>query len=81
MDFFDALRQVLDGKSITKLEWNNPEIKILLDMAQVGPNAWQEMLCLRRPNGEDISGEKIFSTAKLWVSDGDLLGTDWVVVD
>lgn len=80
MDFFDALRQVLDGRQITKLEWKDSEIRVLMAEQNIG-NAFHLMLCIRRPNGQDISGEKIFSTAKLWVSDGDMLGTDWIVVE
>lgn len=30
MDFFDALREVNQGKAITKLEWDNPEYFVLM---------------------------------------------------
>lgn len=61
MDFPDALRYVILGKKITKLEWNNPESYGYLDNGR---------LVLHLPDG-----------LHLWiVSDGDLIGQDWVVV-
>lgn len=30
MDFFDALRQVYQGRRLTRLEWGNPDTYILL---------------------------------------------------
>lgn len=80
MDFFDALRQVADGKEITKLAWDDREIRIFMAESNIG-NGFCKMVCIRKPNGEDISGEKIFSTAKWFISEGDFVGSDWVAVD
>lgn len=31
MSFYDALKQVVDGKSVTKLEWGNPQTIVFLE--------------------------------------------------
>jgi hypothetical protein len=31
IDFCEMIKQVLDGKKVTKLEWNNPSIYFLLN--------------------------------------------------
>jgi hypothetical protein len=62
MDFPDALRKVIDGKKITKLEWNDPKIYLFLD-------------------GGRLRMMKENTLFDLIVSDGDLLGTDWVIVE
>lgn len=31
LDFFDALREVVDGKKVTRVDWNNPNIYVWLD--------------------------------------------------
>lgn len=62
MDFFEALRHVIAGKRIHKLEWGDPEYYgYLID----------GVLCLHKPTGRDHQ----------WIlSDGDLLGTDYIVL-
>lgn len=62
-DFPDAVRQILLGKKITKLEWDNPEYYILLQDGH---------LRIHKPDGKFYD---------LIVSDGDMAGTDWVVVE
>lgn len=62
LDFPDALRAVMGGKSITKQEWDNPEIKVALHalhLSIIRDKGWQDLI----------------------VTDGDLFGTDWVVID
>jgi len=59
MDFPDAIRAVIDGKRVTKLEWNDPNIVVYLD------------------GHLKITLEG--SARDLIVSDGDMLGKDWVI--
>lgn len=62
MNFFTALKAVLNGKIITKLEWDNTEIYGLLRNAQ---------LQLHKPDGFHV-----------WIiSEGDMLGEDWVIIN
>jgi len=61
-DFFDALREVFNGKVITKLEWNDPNYFVLMRNGH---------LTLRKPD------EKFYD---LIVTDGDMAGTDWVIL-
>lgn len=63
MDFPEALRQVIKGKKITKLEWGNPKFFVYL---------WNSHLSLQKEDGENYD---------LIVSDGDLMGLDWVVLE
>lgn len=43
LNFYDALREVMDGKKITKEEWNNPEYYGVLD---------NTFLKLHKPDGK-----------------------------
>jgi len=64
MDFPSALREVTDGKKITKLEWGDSKIYGFL--------SWKtKVLTLRREDGQ----EDMWCP-----NDGDLLGTDWIVL-
>jgi len=62
MNFSDALREVIKGKKITKLEWGNQNIYIFLH---------NEHLKIMKLDG------KMYD---LIVSEADLLGEDWVLV-
>jgi len=62
MDFPEALYTVIVGGKITKLEWGNKEIYLVLNGG---------FLMLRKQDG---------TQHRLLVSDGDLLGMDWVEV-
>ena len=62
MDFPEALYSVIAGGKITKLEWGNPEIYLVMNGG---------FLMLRKADG---------SLHRLIISDGDLLGLDWVAV-
>lgn len=65
MDAFEALRAAMDGKRITKLEWHDRDTYGLLK---------DGLLSLHR-GGEP---EDMYHA---WiVSDGDLLGMDWVIL-
>lgn len=62
VDFFVALRAVLDNKKITKLEWGNENVYGWLDAT---------ILKLHKENGVDDN----------WIlSEGDLVGDDWIVI-
>jgi hypothetical protein len=66
MDFPTAIRAVIEGKSITRLDWNDNEI-----------------YCALRNSFLEISYDmktKFYKWCTWIVSEGDLLGTDWVVV-
>ncbi len=62
MDFPEAIRQIIDGNKVTKLEWDdNKYYGVLKD----------GFLMLHKPDDEFY---------KWLVSDGDLEGTDWVIL-
>lgn len=65
MDFPDALRQVIAGHRITKLEWQNEDTYLTRS---------DEFLCIHK------AGEPDDQFHALMISDGDLLGQDWVVL-
>ena len=67
MDFPDALREVIAGKKITKLEWCNKEVVVVLE--KLSDN--KEYLLLYKDDGKPY---------KLILTDGDLKGEDWVVI-
>jgi len=62
MDFPEALRVVIEGKKITKLDWENRDTYISL-------------------RGGFLSLYQDGKWHRLLVSDGDLLGQDWVTVN
>ena len=62
LTFPQALNQVIDGKKITKSEWNNSDFFILLREGK---------LELHKPDGKFYD---------LIISEGDLIGIDWVVL-
>ena len=61
MDFPSAMRAVIDGAKITKLEWDNKEIVVWLEST----------LKIKLADG---------TTHDLIISDGDMIGEDWVIV-
>jgi hypothetical protein len=63
MDFPNALREVIGGLQITKLEWNNKNIYGLLE------------------NGKLMLHKDDNKMYQWIISEGDLLGEDWVVVE
>lgn len=62
MSFPDALKEVIGGRKVTKLEWKNPSVYVALIAG---------FLMLKDDAGFH----------RLIISDGDLLGTDWVTCD
>ena len=62
MNFPEAISAIIEGKKITKLEWNDKEIYGVLN---------DNILMLHKKDGIMYN----------WMlSDGDLLGEDWIVV-
>lgn len=64
MSFPDAMKKVIEGKRVTKLEWYDQD-----------KGYWAELkggfLMYHKPDGRDYQ----------WIiSDGDLLGTDYIVI-
>jgi len=63
MSFSHAIKQVIAGKKIHKLEWEDKEYYGFLN---------GDILSLHKPDGGNYQ----------WMlSHGDLIGTDWVVID
>jgi len=68
MDFPEAIKRVIDGKKITRLEWGDNKIFCHIDN---DPDVSRDKVLLIMRNGENHQ----------WiVSRADLLGKDWVVV-
>lgn len=66
MDFPDAIREVINGKKITRMSWTSGDFCLLRD-------GW---LTIYTKSDKDVKQE--FHT---WsVNDGDLEGNDWVVI-
>lgn len=63
MNFPTAIREIIDGSKLTKLEWNNPGIYIFME---------EELLKIKKGDG---------TIAVLMVSEADMVGIDWVVVE
>lgn len=74
MDFADAMREVAKDKKVTKEEWGNPDIYVaLFFMKQINPDTPDgRYLCIRKADG---------TVHTLVVSDGDMLGEDWTVIE
>jgi len=66
MNFGEALEEVVKGKHVTKMEWKRPSEYILLK---------DGFLSIYR------TGEKSGEFHRLMVSHGDLIGTDWQIIE
>jgi hypothetical protein len=66
MTFSDAILEIITGKRITREEWNDKRIYCLLK---------DGLLQLHK------AGESNETFHPWIINDGDLLGTDWVVLD
>ena len=64
MDFPEAMQAVIDGKTVTKIEWALAEDGFVVYL--------DGMLKIRNPEGK---------VSDLIISEGDMTGTDWVVVE
>lgn len=62
MDFYDAIRQVISGKSVARMEWK--ERGYFLQIVD-------GRLKIHKPDGKFYD---------LIVTDGDILGEDWMLV-
>lgn len=63
MNFSSAIREITEGKKLTKIEWDNKDIYIFLK---------DDQLKIKLGDGRIVS---------LIVSTGDMVGTDWIVID
>jgi hypothetical protein len=67
IDFYAALKAVADGKKITKLEWGDERIYGLLRFS---------VLMIYKP-AENPRDSRFYD----WIiNDGDIAGTDWVII-
>ena len=64
MSFPDALKEVIAGKKITKLEWGNPDENVFMK---------DGFLCIHH----HADPETLIH--RLMVSEGDLIGVDWMI--
>lgn len=64
LDFYAALKAIADGARITKLEWNDPETYGVLVDGKV---------MLRKHDAD-------YEFYPWTISDGDIAGTDWVIL-
>jgi hypothetical protein len=63
MNFSSAIREIIEGKKVTKLEWNDQAIYIFLG---------EGLLKIKKADGV---------VASLLVSEADMVGTDWIVIN
>lgn len=65
LSFTEAIQRILDGQKVTRLDWGDNETYCLLNDTYLSIHN---------------SGEPSTTIHKWIVSDGDLFGTDWVVI-
>jgi CDP-diacylglycerol pyrophosphatase len=66
LSFYDALREIIAEKKITKLEWENPNIYCYLITVE-----HNQVLTIHKDDNKDYN----------WIlTDADITGTDWVLV-
>lgn len=73
MDFGTALKQVIRGQRVTRLEWGNPEIWLMMFYwGAINPKTQAgKYLTIHHADG---------TMNPLYASDGDIMAEDWVVV-
>ena len=73
MDFPTAMKQVIKGQRVTRLEWENPDIWLMMFYwGQINP---------KLPAGKYLSIHHADGVVSpLYIVDGDLLADDWIVV-
>lgn len=73
MDFPTAMKQVIKGQRVTRLEWENPDIWLMMFYwGQINPKV---------PAGKYLSIHHADgAVSPLYIGDGDLLADDWIVV-
>lgn len=73
MNFPAAIQQVMKGHRVTRLEWENPEIWLIM--------FYWGALNPKQPAGKYLSIHHADGAMNpLVIGDGDLMGDDWVVV-
>lgn len=70
MTFPDAMAKVIEGKKVSRLEWND----------QLEYGYLKDGLLLIRTQDVDKQGKAMYNDHKWMVSDGDMLNNDWIVV-
>lgn len=65
MTFSEAMAEVVDGKKVTKLEWERVDEYVFLK---------DGFLCIHH------TGQKEDKIHRLMVSEGDLIGKDWMII-
>lgn len=65
MTFSEAMEEVVAGKKVTKLEWERIDTYVFLK---------DSFLCIHN------AGQKEDKVQRLMVSEGDLIGKDWMVI-
>ena len=63
MNFYDALKEVANGRKITKLEWNDSNYYLILSGGK-----------LKIHNLDGLLHDLI-------ITDGDMSGEDWVIIE
>lgn len=73
MDFPTAMKQVIKGQRVTRLEWENPDIWLMMFYwGQINPKVQAgKYLSIHHADG---------AVSPLYIGDGDLLADDWIVV-
>lgn len=71
LNFYDALRETIEGKRLTKVEWDDVNTYILAD---------ENWLLIHRGHCDMKECKKGCKTHRLMISRGDMEGVDWYAV-
>lgn len=71
LSFYDALRETIEGKRLTKVEWDDVNTYIFADA---------DWLLIHRGDCEMKECKKGCKTHRLMISRGDMEGVDWYAV-
>jgi hypothetical protein len=66
LDFPDAIREVIDGKRIARVDWKNADYGVLKD-------GWLKIFHKKE-------GQKLSNFHTWLINDGDLTADDWIVL-
>ena len=70
MNFYDAIRQAIEGKKIQRISWPTPDYGVMSDLSVKGKGLGELM----------IYTSKDGKLHKWIINDGDINGEDWVIV-
>lgn len=71
LSFYDALREVVEGKRLTKVEWDDYKTYIFAD---------ENWLLIHNNNCPKVECKKGCKNHTLTISRGDMEGVDWYVI-